>query len=115
MAKSKNSSPTSLETQALQFLHRHGSATVREFFQKGGLNEVSRPYTTLMSLLVEMYEKGFVTRTREGRAFRYKPTMGQAEFRKRSVQQVLEDMFGGDIEALLAVLEEVHKRVKKKK
>jgi predicted transcriptional regulator len=115
MATSKTSFPTPVEEQALQFLHRHGSATVREFFQKGGLNEVSRPYTTVMSLLVEMYEKGFVTRMREGRAFKYKPTMGQAEFRKRLVKQVLEDMFGGDIEALLAVLEGVHKRVKKKK
>jgi predicted transcriptional regulator len=36
-------------------------------------------YTTVMTILTRLYEKGSVTRTRDGRAFVYTPAFDQAE------------------------------------
>lgn len=37
-------------------------------------------YTTLMTTLDRLHRKGLLTREKQGRAFRYQPKLGQAEF-----------------------------------
>jgi len=37
-------------------------------------------YTTLMTTLDRLHRKGILTREKQGRAFRYRPTLGRAEF-----------------------------------
>ena len=103
MARPKTLIPTPAETRALRFLHEHGPATVTEYLHKG---EHSRPpaYTSLMSLLSVMYDKGLATRTMENRAFRYKAAISQEELRSAVVSNVLDNVFGGDLNAFKAAV-----------
>lgn len=103
MARPKTTIPTPAETRALRFLHEHGSATVREYLEKGD-HPNAPAYTSVMSLLSVMYDKGLATRTGEKRAYRYKPTLTQAELRTAVVANVLDNVFDGDLNALKAVV-----------
>jgi BlaI family transcriptional regulator, penicillinase repressor len=101
MNRSKLSIPTPAETKALVFLYQNGSATVREYHEQGN-HPPRHAYTSVMSLLDVMYRKGLVTRTIERRAFRYKAALSQAELRSAVVKNILENVFGGNIEAFKA-------------
>ncbi len=57
-------------------------------------------YTTVMTILARLYDKGSVTRTRAGRAFAYRPAFDQAEFAATRMREVLDA--GYDREAVLA-------------
>ncbi len=103
MARPKHTIPTPAEQRALNFLHEHGSANVREYLEKG--THPNKPaYTSVMSLLSVMHEKGLATRAAEGRAFRYKPAIGQTELRAAVVANVLDNVFAGDLEAFKAAV-----------
>lgn len=112
MSRPKLPIPTPTEQRALNFLHEHGSATVREYLVKG-VHPSRHAYTSVMSLLSVMAEKGLATRTVEGRAFRYKPAMNQAELRTAVVANVLETVFEGDLEAFKAAVSAVKPGKKK--
>jgi BlaI family transcriptional regulator, penicillinase repressor len=103
MARPKRTIPTPAEQHALNFLGERGSATVREYFEQSEANQ-GKAYTSVMSLLNVMFQKGLVTRTLESRAFRYKPTMTVAENRAAVVANVLEVVFEGDLDALKATV-----------
>ena len=103
MARPSLPIPTPAETRALNFLHNHGPATVRDYLEKG--DHPNKPaYTSVMSLLSVMYDKGLATRKEEGRAFRYTPAMSQAEMRTAVVANALENVFGGDLDAFKAAV-----------
>jgi predicted transcriptional regulator len=60
-----------LESRVMEHLWRAGPSTVAE--TRSALNR-KRPrlaYTTVMTILFRLYQKGYVTRAREGRLFRY--------------------------------------------
>src|SRR5438876_310210 len=54
-----------------------GSATVREV-----LDELHGrvAYTTVMTMMVRLYERGLLTREQDGRGFRYRPTKSRDEY-----------------------------------
>ena len=114
MARPKNAVPTPAELRALRFMHEHGPATVREYLEKG-LFAKEPAYTSVMSLLNVVYEKGLATRKAEGRAFRYTPTMTPAELRSVALANVLESVFGGSVADLKATLAELEAKPKRKK
>ena len=61
-----------LERRIMDGLWRSGPSTVAE--TRDALNKASRQqlaYTTVMTILVRLNEKGYLTRTREGRRYRY--------------------------------------------
>lgn len=66
----------SLERQVMDVVWYGESVTVRDVHAK-----MSRPvaYTTVMTTLDRLFKKGFVTRTREGRAFVYSAARSRAE------------------------------------
>lgn len=104
MARPKAELPTRTEIRALNFLHANGPSTVDEYWKLGGLQKEGRAYTTTMSLLTTMFEKGSVTRTLEKRAYRYKPTLSPAELRAAVVNSVLENLFEGDVDEFKAAV-----------
>jgi predicted transcriptional regulator len=57
-------------------------------------------YTTIMTILTRLWQKGQVDRHREGRAFAYHPVMSEAELRARNMTDVLDR--SSDREAVLA-------------
>jgi BlaI family transcriptional regulator, penicillinase repressor len=114
MGRPKNGVPTPTEIRALRFMHEHGSATVREYLEQG-VHPKKPAYTSVMSLLCVLHEKGLATRKEEGRAFRYTPTISPAELRTITLANVLDNVFGGSVAELKATLAELEARPKRKK
>jgi predicted transcriptional regulator len=57
-------------------------------------------YTTVMTILTRLYDKGSVTRARVGRAFVYRPAFEQAELAAAKMRSLLDT--GHDRDAVLA-------------
>lgn len=69
-----------LERRVMNHLWTHGAATVAEVAE--ALNATSYrhlAYTTVMTILVRLYEKGYVTRGPVGRSYRYEAAMDESE------------------------------------
>jgi predicted transcriptional regulator len=64
------------------------SVTVREVVEQLR-KEREIAYTTVMSTLDNLYRKRFVDRTRDGKAYRYRPVMARAEYRAELMQHAL--------------------------
>ena len=78
---------------------RDDGVTVREVFEE--LSDARQiAYTTVLSTLDNLHRKGWVKREREGKAFRYWPTMTR-EQRSANLMRAAFDS-GGDTEAVLA-------------
>ena len=63
-------------------------------------------YTTVLTLLRVMEEKGLVSRVEEGRAHRYSPCVERAEARSSALRRMTLRLFGGEPEVLLTRLVE---------
>lgn len=48
-------------------------------------------YTTVMTILTRLYDKGSVTRTRAGRAYVYTPAFAQAELAASQMRELLDN------------------------
>jgi len=92
-----------LELDCLNTLWPMGEGTVREI--RDGL-AVRRPraYTTIMTIMDRLARKGVVERRKVGRAYRYRPNLSAEDARANAVALVVENFFGGSIEALRAQL-----------
>lgn len=78
---------------------RDDGVTVREVFEElSGARQIA--YTTVLSTLDNLHRKGWVKREREGKAYRYWPTMTREE-RSANLMRAAFDA-GGDTEAVLA-------------
>lgn len=61
-------------------------------------------YTTVLSLIRTMEEKGLVRHEAEGRAFRYFPLIQEKTVRRSALKQLVETVFQGAPELLLTQL-----------
>ena len=59
-------------------------------------------YTTLLTVLDRLHGKGFVLREKQGRAFRYRPRLSEAEWLGERAAQVLASESGDDRAVLAA-------------
>ena len=48
-------------------------------------------YTTVMTVLTRLFEKGLVTRTQQGRAFAYRPAHSRSELAAQRMRDILAD------------------------
>src|SRR5271168_1279987 len=78
-----------LEQRMLDALWARGSATVRELIE-GGCEELA--YTTLMTTLDRLFKKGLLTRSEEGRAFRYAPQFSREELHREAASNALREL-----------------------
>ena len=103
MARPKEEQPTAGELEVLKVLWDRGPSTVRDVMDV--LNE-SRPraYTSVMSLLNVMTEKGLLVREPQGRAFVYRPRTDRGRTLKRMVGDLLGRAFEGQASQLVAHL-----------
>jgi len=92
-----------LELECLSVLWPLGEGTVRDIHR--GLAE-SRPraYTTVMTIMDRLEQKGIVARRKVGRAFLYLPMLSAEEARLKAVEKIVEGFFNGSPEALVAHL-----------
>src|SRR6202167_1545446 len=70
-----------LEQRMLDALWARRSATVRELVEED-CRELA--YTTVMTTLDRLFKKGLLTRSEEGRAFRYVPRFSRDELRRET-------------------------------
>ncbi len=66
-----------------------GSATVRELVE-GGYRDLA--YTTVMTTLDRLFKKGLLTRSEEGRAFRYAPRFSREELHREVASQAFRQL-----------------------
>jgi predicted transcriptional regulator len=106
MARPKHEQPTPAELELLKILwQRAGPASVREVLQE--VNRLAAPpraYTTVMSLLNVMTDKGLLRRSPRGRAFLYEPAAPRAETLGALLNETLTRVFDGSARLLVAHL-----------
>ena len=89
MARRKQQMPTEAELEILHVLWDRGPSTVRQVRE---VLSATRPraYTSIMSLLNIMVDKGLVTRSADGRAFIYRARKP----RERTLASIVGDLLG---------------------
>jgi BlaI family transcriptional regulator, penicillinase repressor len=92
-----------LELDCLSVLWPLGEATVREV-RDALAPRRARAYTTIMTILDRLAQKGVVAREKKGRAWVYRPVLSAEEARNDAVGQIVEHFFDGSPEALAAHL-----------
>jgi predicted transcriptional regulator len=70
-----------LEQRLLEALWANGDATVRDLVESG-CDDLA--YTTVMTTLDRLFKKGLLTRSEEGRAFRYAPRFSREEMHREA-------------------------------
>ena len=78
-----------LELRMLEALWTKGSATVRELIE-GGYEELA--YTTVMTTLDRLFKKGLLTRSEEGRAFRYSARLSREDLHREAAGNALRQL-----------------------
>ena len=92
---------TDRELDVMAVLWERGSGTVSEV--REGLDD-ELAYTTVLTILRTLEDKGFVTHLTEGKAHRYLPAVSQDVAGKSALTRVLDKIFGGSSELLLTQL-----------
>src|SRR5579862_10061918 len=88
-----------LELDCMNALWRLGQATVRDIH--ASLTPTRpRAYTTIMTILDRLTQKGVVERQKSGRAWLYRPVVSEEEARNRAIAQLVDGFFDGSAEAL---------------
>src|SRR5512133_3809731 len=96
-----NISFTDRELDVVAVLWQHGSGTVSEV--KEGLSD-ELAYTTVLTILRTLEEKGFVSHIAEGKAHRYLPAVSQDLAGKSALSRLLDKIFAGSPDMLLTQL-----------
>lgn len=92
---------TDRELDVMNVLWDRGDATVTEV--KDALRD-ELAYTTVLTILRTLEEKGYVTHEEEGRAHRYMPAVERAKAGKSAVGKMLKKLFQGSPELMLTHL-----------
>jgi predicted transcriptional regulator len=70
-----------LEAEVMEIIWRRGTALVSEVEEVlNGRRSVPLAYKTVLTICTRLSEKGLLDHEKEGRAFRYYPTMTEPEF-----------------------------------
>ena len=93
------------ELDIMTVLWQHRSGTVTEVQAALG---TPLAYTTVLTILRNLEAKGFVRREEEGRAHRYFPKVKHRVAQKRALRRLIDTLFLGSPEALLAQLVDDH-------
>ncbi len=92
---------TDRELDVMAVLWRNGSGTVAEV--RDALDD-SFAYTTVLTVLRTLEEKGFITHVTEGKAHRYLPAVTPDIAGKSALSRVLDKIFAGSPDLLLTQL-----------
>lgn len=103
MARPRHKNPTPAELEVLQIIWEHGPCTVREVMNLLSPKR-SRAYTSVMSLMSVMADKGMLRQKAEGKAFIYSAKVSQNKTKSRMLGDLLNRAFDGSASALVAHL-----------
>lgn len=92
---------TERELDVMSVLWETGSATVADVRDR--LSD-DLAYTTVLTVLRTLEEKGYVAHTEEGRAYRYHPLVERDTARESALRRLTRTLFSGSTELLLTHL-----------
>lgn len=92
-----------LQLAIMRVLWTRGQATVSEV-HADLLEERGLALTTIATMLSKMEKKGVVAHDRDGRQFIYRATVAEDDVQTSMVENLTEQLFGGDITALVSRL-----------
>lgn len=81
----------SLQSQTLRILADRGPSTVREVVDAFPRGE-HPAYTTVMTILVKLYEKGLAKRTKQGKGYLYEALYTPDELRDRMAEHLVREL-----------------------
>jgi len=100
MARRKSPHLTEAELKLMEVLWGKGSATVAEVVE--GVPGHPRPaYSTVLTILRILENKGHVRHTRDGRAFIYHPVLAREDATQNAVTHLVRRFFQGSPELLV--------------
>ena len=103
MTRPPSPHPTPQELAILKVLWQLESGSVRDV--RAAMPAESRPaYTSVMTIMKIMVDKGYLARTRRGRAFVYAPTVGDDVTAGKMVGDLVDRVFDGSAAALMVNL-----------
>jgi BlaI family penicillinase repressor len=108
VARKKTAGLTDAELRLMEVLWEKGRATVSGVVE-GLPKNVPLAYSTVLTTLRILENKGYIRHTKEGRAFVYRPVMGREQARERAVTHLLRRFFEGSPEVLVLNLIESRK------
>jgi BlaI family transcriptional regulator, penicillinase repressor len=94
--------PTPRELEALKVLWRQGPATVREVYQELRPRESELAYTTVLSLLQTMEQKGLVGHESAGKAYAYFAKVRRDSVFRKLAGGFLDQVFDGAMSEYVA-------------
>ena len=103
MARPASKYPTELELEILKVLWRHGPLTglaVRDALAP----ERDLAYTSVMTILGIMLEKGYVARRKSGARFLYRARIGEQATARGMLRDLVSRVYDGSVEAVLVSL-----------
>jgi BlaI family penicillinase repressor len=92
---------TDRELDVMDVLWEQGAATVTEV--RDALHD-DLAYTTVLTILRTLEEKGYVAHEEEGRAHRYRPLVEKTAAEKSALSRLVKKLFKGSPELLLTQL-----------
>jgi predicted transcriptional regulator len=103
MVRPRSDHPTPAELEVLKILWERGPLTVRGVIEHMDQPR-SRAYTTVMSLLGVMHDKGLLERRSKGKAFVYSAAADQQRTLSAMLSDLVNRAFAGSTSALVAHL-----------
>jgi predicted transcriptional regulator len=100
LARKKSSNLTDAELRLMEVVWEKDGATVTEVLEslpKG----VPLAYSTVLTTLRILENKGYLTHTKDGRAFIYRPVVGREQARQSAVAHLVRRFFEGSPERLM--------------
>jgi len=110
--KGKKTVLTDQELEIMKIVWQRGTATVREVYEEL-LKSRKIAYTTVMTMLGILEQKGRLTKTARDRAYVYCPTESQGQVVDSMVHEFVERLFDGSAKPLLVHLAE-NKKISQK-
>jgi BlaI family penicillinase repressor len=104
MPRPRNENPTPAELEVLKILWDGGPMTVRDVMEVFRGRKRRRAYTSVMSLMNVMTEKGLLTRKPQGRAFVYTAKLARERTLSTLVGDLWERAFEGSASSLVTHL-----------
>jgi predicted transcriptional regulator len=86
-----------LERQIHRAVWERGNATVREVLEDG---TIWQTYSTIMTTMDRLFRKGFLSRTLEGKAFRYSARCSPEEAERMATMNGIRQLLGSEYASL---------------
>ena len=102
MARKKSPTLTDAELRLMEVIWDKGSASAAEVL--GALPDAGLAYTTVLNTLRILEAKGYVSHTKDGKAFIYHPLVDRGQASRSAIQYLVSRFFGNSPQLLVSNL-----------